>query len=89
MRNTTTGRNQTLNRFIATRANIFYINHDVHAITRYMEDTAIEDEPNTSTQLTEFFFIKSEYVFNIDCTNKKFDNIIAIALKAISSTTLD
>ena len=44
-----------------------------------MKETDIEDDPNTSPQLTEFFS-KSECVFNTDST-KKHDNTIATALK--------
>ena len=35
-----------------------------------MEDTPDEDDPNTSSQLEEKFFIRSEYVIHIDSTNK-------------------
>ena len=46
-----------------------------------MEDTTIEDNRNINSQLPDKLFIKSEYVFIIDITNKKYDNIIATAVK--------
>ena len=46
-----------------------------------MEDTPDEEHPNTKPQLANKFFIQSEYVFHIDSTNKKLDNIKATALK--------
>ena len=39
-----------------------------------------EDNPNTNPQLTEKLVTKSEYIFHLDNTNKKFDKIIACAL---------
>ena len=69
--------NQTLNRVKSTRDNRFLIKHYDHTVTRYMEDTPHENNPNTYPQLTEIFFIKSEYLFHLDSTKKKFDNIIA------------
>ena len=45
-----------------------------------MKNTPHEDDPNTNPQLTEFFFIGSEYIFHLDSTNRKFGNIIARAL---------
>ena len=68
---TTIGLNQTLNKFIAPRANRFYINHYDHSTTRYMENTDIEDDTNTSPKLTENDFITSEHVFKIDSTIQK------------------
>ena len=44
-----------------------------------MEDTPCEDEPHFNTLLREKFFFKSSIY--IDSINKKFDNIIATALK--------
>ena len=44
-----------------------------------MKDTPNEKDLKTSPQLTEIF-LKSEYVFHIDSTNKNFDIIIATAL---------
>ena len=52
---TTIGLIQTLNRFIAPRANRFSINLYNHAITRYMEDNSNKDDPNTNPPLTEKF----------------------------------
>ena len=68
---TTIGLNQTLNRSIAQRANRFSIYHYDHAITRYIEDTPNEDDPNVDPQLKDIFFIKFEYVFHIDINNQK------------------
>ena len=39
-----------------------------------------EDDTNTILQLTEKIVIKSEHIFHLDNTNKKFDKIIACAL---------
>ena len=66
--------------FIAPQANRFSINHYDHAITRYMEDTAIEGDPDTNSQLTEIFSSSQNTFFNIDSTNKKHNNN-ATALK--------
>ena len=41
-----------------------------------MEDTAIEDDPNTNTQLNEKFFKKSEFVFIIDSMKKIYMTIL-------------
>ena len=46
---------QTLNRFIAPRANRFSINNYDHAVTRYMEDTPKEDDPNINPDYREDF----------------------------------
>ena len=53
---TTIRLNRTLNRFIASLANRFSINHYDQAITRYMEDTPSKDDQNTNPQLTEKIF---------------------------------
>ena len=45
-----------------------------------MEDYTNEDDPNTNPQVTKNFFIRTEYVFHLNSTNKKFDKFIAIAL---------
>ena len=45
-----------------------------------MEDTPHKDDQNTDHQLTENFFMKSEYMFHLDSTNNKFDDIIAHTL---------
>ena len=50
---TTIGLNQALNRYIAPRANEFLIKPYDHTITHYLEDTAIEDDLNNNSQLTE------------------------------------
>ena len=50
-----------------------------------MEDTSHGDDPKTNPQLTENFFIRAEYIFHSDSTNKKFDNIIARALANIKA----
>ena len=46
-----------------------------------MEDTSNEEDPNVNPQLTEKLLVKSEYAFHIDSAKKKFDNVIATALK--------
>ena len=73
--------NQTLNRFVAQKANRFCINHYNHAIARYIEDTFLEDDTNANPQLTETFFIKSQYVFVINCMNKKIDHLLSTAFR--------
>ena len=80
---TTIGLNQTLNRFIAPKPNRFSINHYDHAVNRYMKDSPNDDDPNTHPQQTESFFKKSEYIFHLDSTNKKLDNIKDHALEKI------
>ena len=77
---TAVGLSQTLNRFIAPRADIFAITHYNHAVTRYMADTPHEDVPSTNPQLIEKNLIRWDYTFHLDGTNKKYDNIIARAL---------
>ena len=77
---TAIGLNQTLNRFIAQKANRLSINHYDHTGTRYMEDSPYDDDPNINPQLTEKFFINSKYFLQLDSTNKKFDHIIDLAL---------
>ena len=52
---------------MAPRANRFSINHHAHDI---IEESDIEDDPNTYPQLTKNIYIKSEYLFNIDITKK-------------------
>ena len=74
------GLNQTLNRFIASRANRISVKPYDHAITRYTENTPNEDYTNTNPQLTMKFFIEFEYIFHLDSTNKNFDKLIARAL---------
>ena len=57
-------------------------NHSIyekHALD--MEDTFLEDDTKTNPQIAEIFFIKSQYVFAINCMNKKFDNVISTALR--------
>ena len=53
---TTIGLNQTLNRFIAPKANQLSINHFVHAVARYMEEYPYDDDPNINPQ--QNFLIK-------------------------------
>ena len=77
---TAIGLTQTLNRFVAQKANRFSINHYDHPIARYMEATFLEDDTNASPQLSEKFFIKSQYVFVINCMNTEYDNVIFTAL---------
>ena len=72
---------QTTDSFVAQKANRISINHYDHAIARYMEDTATEDDPNTGPQLIENFFVESEYVFLLDNMNQIYDKIISTALK--------
>ena len=86
---TTIGLTQTLNRFVAQKANRFSINHYDHAIARYIEVTYLEDNKNTNPQVTENFFIKSQYVFVINCMNKKYDNDISTALRDTKAYTSD
>ena len=52
-----------------------------------MENTPNEYDPNTNPQLTEKLFIRSEYVFHMESTNKKIDKIITTALKKIPKHT--
>ena len=78
---TTIGLTQTLNRFVAPKANRFSINHYDHAIARYMENTCLKTNP----QKTEKFFIKSQYVIVINCMKKKYDNVISTRLREINS----
>ena len=40
-----------------------------------MDKNPNEDNPNTNPQLTEKFFFRSEYLYHIDSTNKKLQNI--------------
>ena len=54
-------------------------NHYDQAVTRFMETSVYDDDPNP--QLTEKIFIKSEYIFHLDSTLKNFDHIIDHALK--------
>ena len=78
---TTIGLNQTLTRFTAQKANSFSINHYDHAIAGPYEDIFSNDDTNANTQLTEKFFIKSSYVFTINCMNEKYDHIISAAVR--------
>ena len=50
---TTIGLTKTLNRFVAQKAHRFSINQYDHAIARYMDDTFLEDDTKTNSQLTE------------------------------------
>ena len=76
---TAIGLTQILNRFIAQKANQFSINHYDHAIARYMEGTFLEDDTNANPHLTEKIFIKSQYVFVINCMNKNLIKFISTA----------
>ena len=78
---TTVGLAQTLNWLVAQTAKRFSINHYDHAIARYTENTSLEDNTNANPQLTEQFFIKSQYVLVINCMKKKYDHIISTALR--------
>ena len=53
---TTIGLKQTLNRFVAQKANRFSINNYNHAIAQYLEDTVIEEDEITNLQITEKLF---------------------------------
>ena len=77
---TTIGLNQTLTRFFTQKANRFSINQYDHAIARPNEDIFSNDDTNANHQLTEKFFIKSSYIFTINCL-KKYDHIISAALR--------
>ena len=46
-----------------------------------MEDTVIEEDENTNTQIAEKFCIKSKYVYLINSMNNKYDNIFSTALR--------
>ena len=76
----TIGITQILNRFTAQKANRFSMNHYDQAIARYMKHTFLEDDTNAHLQLTEKNFIRPQYVFTINCRNKKFDHVISTAL---------
>ena len=78
---TTIGLTKTLNRFVAQKANRFSFNHYYHLIARYMEDRVIDEDENANPKVTEKFFIKSEYIFVINITNKKYDIIVSTALR--------
>ena len=65
------GLNQTPNRFIAQKVNRFSFNHYDFNVTRYMEDSPYEDDPNINPQLTEKIFINLDYIFHLDSTKKK------------------
>ena len=67
---TTIGLTQTLKRFVAQKANRFSIIHYDPAVARYMDDTFLEDDKNNKSQLIEKCFIKSQYVFVINCMKK-------------------
>ena len=41
-----------------------------------MKDSPYDDDPNLNPKLTEKVFIKSDYLFLLDITNKKFDQIV-------------
>ena len=56
------------------------MNHYDQAIARYMKHTFLEDDTNAHLQLTEKNFIRPQYVFTINCRNKKFDHVISTAL---------
>ena len=45
-----------------------------------MESTFLEDDAKDNPQQTEQLFIRSHYVFTINCMNKKFDHVISAAL---------
>ena len=55
---TSIGLSQTLNRFVAPKANQFYLNHYDYAVAMYMENSPYDIDPNINPQLTEIFFIK-------------------------------
>ena len=77
----TIGLSQTLNRFIAPKANRLSINPYDHAVIRYMEDSLLDDDPNVYPQQTEKIYIKSD--LQLDSTKKKFDHFIDHALKTL------
>ena len=63
--------NQTLKIFTAPRASRFSIGHYDHAVTRYLEDSSHDDDPNVNPHLTEKLFIKSKQTFDQDSTSTK------------------
>ena len=67
---TSFGLTQTLHRFVPQKANRLSINPYNHAIARYMNGTVFKDDKKTNPQLFEKLFIKSQYVFFINCMNK-------------------
>ena len=46
-----------------------------------MEDTFLENDENTNPKQTDFFFIKSQYVYVINCMKKNYDNVLSTALR--------
>ena len=55
-----------MNRLVAQKANQFSINHYDHAISRYVEDTILEENENTKKK-----FIKSYFVIVNNSKNQK------------------
>ena len=63
---TTIGLSQIPSRFIAQKANRFSFNHYDHTVTRYMEDSPYDNDPNYNPQLNEKFFSNSVYFFHLN-----------------------
>ena len=59
---------QTLNGFLAQKANVYPINKYNHAVIRYIVDPPYDTDPNINAKIAEKSFIKSEYSFHLDST---------------------
>ena len=56
---------------------------NILSTTRPNEDIFLNDDQFANPQLTEKFFIKTPYVFNLNTLDKKYDNVISAELRDI------
>ena len=77
------GYRQSLIKLTAPKPNEFSIDYYDHNIIRPNEDIFLNNDPFANPQLTEKFFIKTPYIFTLNISNKKYDNVISAALRDI------
>ena len=75
-----------LNRSLARKSNQFSITHYDLTVICYMAYSPFDTERAVNSQLTEKFFFKTDYIFDLDNTYKNFDHIIDHAVQNTKNT---
>ena len=73
---TSIGLSYVPSRFIVRRSNQFPVTHNDNIVIRYMEDSPYDADPAANSQLLQKFCFKTDYLYDLDSTNKKFDHVI-------------
>ena len=74
------GYKKSLKIHTALRANEYTLEYYDHNIIRANQDQFLDDDRFANPQITEKFFIKTQYVFTLNIFDRKFDHIISEAL---------